>query len=150
MGNQGTAASEFIEAVEVIQSGAIGEVTEMRIPWTNRQFGRKHQASRLASSSWRMCQSALGPLSRPCSGAPYSSVYHPFKWRGWWDYGTGALGDMACHTANMAFMALDLGYPDSVSANTGPINPETYPAWATVDFKFPCPRCQAARQFYLV
>lgn len=138
MGNQGTAANGFREAVEVIQSGAIGEVTEMHV-WTNRPVwpqapGITARPSKLEDVPkhvhWDLF---LGPAPE----RPYSSVYHPFKWRGWWDYGTGALGDMACHTANMAFMALDLGYPDSVSANTGPINPETYPAWATVDFKFP-------------
>src|SRR5205823_1601426 len=48
-----------------------------------------------------------------------------------------ALGDMACHTANMAFMALKLGYPTSVVAESGDINPETYPDWARIQFEFP-------------
>ncbi len=64
-------------------------------------------------------------------------MYHPHDWRGWWDFGTGSLGDMACHTANLAFMALQLGLPERVSAKSGPINPETYPAWATITYEFP-------------
>ena len=55
----------------------------------------------------------------PAPERPYTPGYHPFNWRGWWDFGTGALGDMACHTANMAFMALKLGYPTSVVAESG-------------------------------
>jgi hypothetical protein len=63
--------------------------------------------------------------------------YHDFNWRGWWDFGTGALGDMACHTANMAFRALNLGYPTSVVAEATDVNPETYPSSAKVTFQFP-------------
>lgn len=74
----------------------------------------------------------IGPAPyRPCHPS-----YHPFNWRGWWDFGTGALGDMACHTANMAFMALKLDAPTQISAQSGPINPETFPAWATINFDF--------------
>ena len=54
-------------------------------------------------------------LARPGPG-PYANGYHPFAWRGWCDFGTGALGDMACHTMNMPYMALDLRDPTSVEA----------------------------------
>jgi hypothetical protein len=73
----------------------------------------------------------------PAPERPYAPGYHPFAWRGWWDFGTGALGDMACHTANMAFMALKLGYPTSVVAEAGDVNPETCPSWAHVTIEFP-------------
>jgi predicted dehydrogenase len=56
---------------------------------------------------------------------------------GWWDFGTGSLGDMACHTANLAFMALELGLPTRVSARSGEINSATCPAWATITSEFP-------------
>src|SRR5262249_2661843 len=52
-------------------------------------------------------------------------------------FGTGAMGDMACHTANLPFMALKLGLPTRVSATSGDVNPETYPAWATITYEFP-------------
>ena len=55
----------------------------------------------------------------PARERPYKKdVYHTFKWRGWYDFGTGALGDMACHTANLPFMALKLGSPTSIAAPT--------------------------------
>src|SRR5262249_9167798 len=83
----------------------------------------------------------LGPApTRPYNGEiQYNkhATYHTFNWRGWWDFGTGALGDMACHTANMAFMALKLGHPTSVFAECGDLNPDTYPSWATVVLEFP-------------
>src|SRR5262249_35982739 len=73
----------------------------------------------------------------PAPERPYAPGYHPFAWRGWWDFGTGALGDMACHTANLPFMALKLGSPTTVQAEAGDINPETYPTWARITFQFP-------------
>ena len=73
----------------------------------------------------------------PAPERPYNHVYHPHDWRGWWDFGTGSLGDMACHTTNLPFMALQLGLPTRVSARSAEINPETYPAWATITYEFP-------------
>jgi predicted dehydrogenase len=137
MGNQGSAENGLREAVEVIQAGAIGPVTEAHV-WTNRPIWpqapklTKRPASKPvpAHVHW---DEWLGPAPE----RPYGDGYHPFAWRGFWDFGTGALGDMACHTANMAFRALKLGYPTSVVAENGEINPETYPGWATITFQFP-------------
>src|SRR5690606_3187858 len=68
---------------------------------------------------------------------PYHPAYHPFKWRGWWVFGTGALGDMACHTMNMPFMGLDLRDPVSLEAVTSGHNKETFPKWSVITYEFP-------------
>jgi predicted dehydrogenase len=69
---------------------------------------------------------------------PYNEAYVPFRWRGWWDFGTGAIGDMACHTMNLPFMALNLGAPSSVVAELAtPLNNETAPEGCTVTYEFP-------------
>jgi predicted dehydrogenase len=139
MGNQGSAADGIREAIEVLQSGAIGPIREAHI-WTNRPIWP--QAPQVMSRpegedpvpdslNW---DAFLGPAPM----RPYKAgVYHPFKWRGWWDFGTGALGDMGCHTANMAFRALKLGYPTTIEAKAGDVNDETCPGVATVTFEFP-------------
>ena len=131
MGNQGTASDGLRKGVEVIQSGAIGPVREVHV-WTNRPVwpqapsitARPPEAMAVPNHvDWYLF---LGPAP----DRPYHNAYHPFKWRGWWDFGTGAIGDMSCHTANLAFMALKLGHPLSIEAlDHGPINQETFPAW---------------------
>ncbi len=65
-------------------------------------------------------------------------IYEPFNWRGWQDFGTGALGDMACHTVNMPFRALDLDYPTEMEAMPfGQMNKESYPFGSKIRFDFP-------------
>jgi predicted dehydrogenase len=76
----------------------------------------------------------MRPYAVRARGKP---AYHPHDWRGYWDFGTGALGDMACHTANMAYRALRLDAPSAVVAEAGPINLETFPAWAHITYQFP-------------
>src|SRR5207249_6044886 len=73
----------------------------------------------------------------PSPYRPYDPIYHPFTWRGWWDFGTGALGDMACHTMNMPYMALDLRDPIAVEAESSGHNKESYPKWSIIRFTFP-------------
>lgn len=140
MGNQGTALDGLRQAVEVVRSGAIGQVREVHV-WTNRPGRFWKQAPDITA---RPAETPPVPpevhwdlFLGPAAERPYSPLYHPFHWRGWWDFGTGALGDMACHTANMAFMALELGSPTSIVAESGEVNSETYPGWATIRYQFP-------------
>ena len=72
----------------------------------------------------------------------------PFKWRGWWDFGCGALGDMACHTFNMPFAALDLRDPTSVQAETSGHNKDSYPKWSVITFEFPANSWRPALKAY--
>jgi hypothetical protein len=65
------------------------------------------------------------------------SVYHPFNFRGWWDFGTGALGDMGCHYLNTPYRALKLRYPTSVHASTSKLYPESFPLASIVTYDFP-------------
>jgi predicted dehydrogenase len=139
MGNQGTAENGLRRAVELVQAGVIGQVREAHV-WTNRpiwpqapQVMKRPPAAPVPSYvHW---DEFLGPAPE----RPYNPAYHPFAWRGFWDFGTGALGDMACHTANMAFMALKLyeTHPTTIVAEAIDLNPETYPSGARVEWEFP-------------
>jgi predicted dehydrogenase len=143
MGNQGTAENGLRRGVELVQAGVIGPVKEVHI-WTNRPIWP--QAPTVTSRP-----PAMDPPKNlhwdlwlgTAPERPYAKykdgkdAYHAFNWRGWWDFGTGALGDMACHTANLPNMALKLMYPTSIKGESGELNPETYPAWGHVLYKFP-------------
>ena len=72
----------------------------------------------------------------PAAYRPYGEGYHPFNWRGWWDFGTGALGDMACHTMNLPFMALNLRDPFNVQAETSGHDRDSYPAKSRITYEF--------------
>lgn len=136
MGNQGSAEDGLRRAVECLQAGVIGPVREVHV-WTNRPIwpqgmNRPPGVDPVpASLDWDLW---IGPAPlRPFK----SGVYHPFNWRGWQDFGTGALGDMACHTVNMPFRGLVLSYPDEIEARSSGINRETYPLASTIRFRFP-------------
>jgi predicted dehydrogenase len=83
-----------------------------------------------ASLDWDLW---LGPAPQ----RPYHPAYLPFKWRGWWDFGTGALGDIGCHAMDPVFRALKLGAPTSVQASSTRVNEETYPLGSMVTYEFP-------------
>jgi predicted dehydrogenase len=139
MGNQGTSSTGLREAVEIIRRGDIGTVQEVHL-WTNRPIwpqGQGRPASQEPVPSHLKWDEWLGPAAE----RPYHSDYVPFKWRGWQDFGTGALGDMACHTMNMACMALQLFDPISVEAEvdpewTGDARIESFPKWSVITFEF--------------
>jgi predicted dehydrogenase len=138
MGNQGTAGGNLRQSVEIIQAGGIGEVKEVHI-WTNRPVWPQSPHIKARPTKEEAVPEHLNwdVWLGPAPERPYSRVYLHFKWRGWWDFGTGALGDMACHTANLPYFALKLGAPTTVQAESEEPNPETCPAWAKVTYEFP-------------
>jgi predicted dehydrogenase len=146
MGNQGSGLSGLRRAVELVRSGILGEVTEAHV-WTNRPFKYWKQAPDVVKRPTEAAVPKHVHWEEWIGGAPFrpyavreaekKPAYHPHDWRGYWDFGTGALGDMACHTANMPFRALLLDAPDAVLAEGSEINPETYPAWAHIRYFFP-------------
>jgi len=141
MGNQGHGGEGLRLYWEFIHDGAIGKISEVHV-WTDRA-GTPERAwwpqgiSRPQGSEpvpegldWELWQG-------PARWRPYNSAYVPSKWRGWWDYGCGALGDMAVHNADPAFFALDLGAPTAVEAESSPVNDETLPVWNIIRYEFP-------------
>ncbi|MGE0605588.1 MAG: Gfo/Idh/MocA family protein [Pirellulales bacterium] len=135
MGNQGTANTTLREAAAALRAGAVGKVQEVHV-WTNRpiwpQGGARPEAAAETPKHvhWDLW---LGPAPY----RPYAAGYHPFAWRGWWDFGTGALGDMACHTVNMPYMGLELRDPTSVQAEHSGHNGDSYPNWSIINYDFP-------------
>lgn len=73
----------------------------------------------------------------PAPYRPYHPAYDPYDWRGWWDFGTGAVGDMACHNLDPAFWALNLGHAASVEAGSTVLDPEATPAGSIIYYEFP-------------
>ncbi len=139
MGNQGTAENGLRRAAEMVRGGELGDVTEVHV-WTNRPIWP--QAPQVTDK--KPPQTADVPKGVDWEAflgvAPerhYAKNIHPFSWRGYWDYGTGAIGDMACHTANMAFMGLKLAHPTHVSAVAGDVNSLSCPSYAHVIIQFP-------------
>lgn len=135
MGNQGHSGEGARLINEWIWDGAIGDVYEVHC-WTNRPVwpqGIKRPTeipSVPPSLDWNVW---LGPAP----WRPYHPAYAPFAWRGWWDFGTGVIGDMGAHIIDHPFWALDLGYPDSVQAASTNFNEETYPSSSIITYKFP-------------
>jgi predicted dehydrogenase len=135
MGNQGTANDSLRKAAAVVQAGHLGTVKEVHV-WTNRPIWA--QGGERPAPEPEIPPNVHWDLwIGPAAFRPYAPGYHPFAWRGWWDFGTGALGDMACHTFNMPFMALDLRNPVSVEAEHSGHNKDSYPSWSVIKFQFP-------------
>jgi predicted dehydrogenase len=135
MGNQGHASDSTREIREWVEAGAIGTVREVHY-WTDRPIWpqgidqRPEAVDVPTTLNWDLW---LGPAPL----RPYAPDYAPFAWRGWWDFGTGALGDIACHSMDVAYWALDLGYPSRIEAETTPVNRETAPTTSRIVYDFP-------------
>jgi predicted dehydrogenase len=161
MGNQGHSRDDARKVIEYIQAGAIGEVKEVHV-WTNRPLGYWPQGvPRPAPSStpseklgWdgravteRLAAALTGNYPVPnglawdlfLGVAPqveYHPIYHPFNWRGWVDWGQGALGDMGAHLIDHPFWALELGLPTSIETISTPFNKVSFPSATTTYYEF--------------
>jgi len=135
MGNQGHASEGARLINEWIADGAIGDVTEVHA-WTNRPIwpqgiDRPETIPSVPSTlDWNVW---LGPAP----WRPYHPAYHPFTWRGWWDFGTGAIGDMGAHFLDQPYWALNLGAPITVEASSTEMKKETYPLASILRYHFP-------------
>ncbi len=134
MGNQGHAGDGIRLIREWVEAGLIGTVREVHF-WTDRPIWPQAIDRPLqeyyvpATLDWNLW---LGPAPE----RPYNPAYEPFNWRGWWDFGTGALGDMACHIMDAAFWTLDLGSPTRAIAETTEQFKETAPKSSRVEYHF--------------
>ncbi len=135
MGNQGTANETLRRSAAILKGGHLGTIKEVHVI-TNRPvwpqgIDRPASAEPPATLDWEVW---IGP-------APYRDyapgAYHDFRWRGWWDFGTGALGDMACHTFNMPFMGVGLKDPVSIQAWCSGHNHDSYPQKSKIRYEFP-------------
>ncbi|MDB6053368.1 MAG: putative dehydrogenase [Verrucomicrobiales bacterium] len=135
MGNQGHSGEGIRAFSELFNAGAIGDVHEVHC-WTDRPIWPQGMQSRPAAQpvpdtlDWDLF---LGPAPM----RPYNKAYHPFAWRGWWDFGCGALGDMACHIMDVSYTALKLTNPVSVEAQSSGASEEAAPNWSIITYHFP-------------
>jgi predicted dehydrogenase len=134
MGNQGHAGEGNRLVQEWINAGVLGEVREVHA-WTNRPIWPQGMAEALPAEpvpdtmNWDLWL-GVAPTR------PYNSQYAPFKWRGWWDFGCGALGDMGCHILDAPYTALNLGYAESVMAESEGLTDQCAPLKSKVVFTF--------------
>jgi len=136
MGNQGTSYDGFRAGVELLRSGVLGSIKEIHV-WTNRPVWPQG-VSRPTDTPGVPNNVHWYEFLGPAADRPYSPKYHPFNWRGWLDFGTGALGDMACHTINVAAYALNLFDPESVEVveTSGIVDNESFPVWSHIKTNF--------------
>jgi predicted dehydrogenase len=139
MGNQGNSSGDLESTTEYVKSGVIGTVQEVHV-WTDRAQRGWPQGSNvmlpkegLPTPDHIRWDSFLGVAPK----IPFSPAIHPIKWRGYMDFGTGALGDMACHNMDPAFVALDLDQPSYVKTECSEFNRVSFPAWSIVEWGFP-------------
>lgn len=147
MGNQGHSGEGIRQITEWIAAGLIGKVREVHA-WTNRPiWPQSSEMQRPTDVQAPPAGMDWNEWIGPAPMRPFHSAYHPGKWRAWWDFGTGALGDMGCHIIDPVFMALNLRYPTSVEGNVSTVFEtfgkkttgrfECYPRSSVIRFKFP-------------
>lgn len=139
MGNQGHSSGGLESTIECIKSGVIGTVQEVHV-WTDRAQRWWPQGKEVSLPTEKSDIPEHVDWDSFLGVAPethYSKAIHPFRWRGYVDFGCGALGDMACHNMDPAFMALDLDQPTYVKTECSEFNQVSFPAWSIVEWGFP-------------
>ena len=135
MGNQGSSGEGVNLVAEWIANGEIGEITKVeaftdRPIWPQGLNTPKDVHPVPDTLDWDL-------FTGPAKMRPFNEVYHPWNWRGWWDYGTGALGDMACHILHPVFVGLELGYPTKAQGNSTLLLQDCAPSAQSVKLTFP-------------
>ena len=122
MGNQGASCPQQILIKKWIDKGLIGAVDTVYV-WTNRPVWPQGIPTPIDKPALpdTMSKANWDVFIGPATYTDYHPLYHPFKWRGWWNFGTGALGDMGCHLIDVPFRALELGYPTEVECSVGQV-----------------------------
>ena len=137
MGNQGASNVDTARVCASIWNGDIGEVTEVHA-WTNRPKWPQCLNFPEDSDKYKMPPGLKWDLwLGPAPERPYHPAYHPWNWRGRWDFGTGALGDMACHIMDIAMRSLRLKYPDAIEASSSKWTMDSPPESEKISFYFP-------------
>ncbi len=133
MGIQMHQSGTYRNVVEQIRAGAIGRVTEVHV-WRSGGYAPGDRPKKsppvpkgLHYDQW------LGPAPY----RPYHPAYLPRKWRGWWDFGEGLLGDFGCHLMDLPYWALELGHVGRIEAEGPPVHPESTPRWMIVRYDYP-------------
>ncbi|MEF8845754.1 MAG: Gfo/Idh/MocA family oxidoreductase [Bacteroidales bacterium] len=135
MGNEGHSNDNVRKIAEIIWNGTIGEVREAHA-WSDRPIWP--QGLEPPEKSMEVPDSLDWDLFiGPAADRPYHSDYHPWSWRAWWDFGTGALGDMGCHILDTVFYALKLKYPTHAQASSTLVYKESAPNASQVEYTFP-------------
>jgi predicted dehydrogenase len=132
MGTQMHATANYRRAVELVQTGAIGNVTEVHV-WCQKSQTAQPPTDHNPPPKTLHWDLWLGPVA----DQPYHKIYHPHDWRAFWDFGTGTLGDMACHYVDLVYWALKLHAPLTVAAEGPAVDPHITPAWMIAHWEFP-------------
>ncbi len=162
MGNQGTALDSSREAIAQLRSGVLGTLKEVYV-WSNRPVWAQGPGRRMTMKKFvaqarkenpddadRLIDSKKKQIARDLENVDWEhwlgvapkreywpGLYHAFQWRGWWDFGSGALGDMACHQVTVPFASCGLRNPVSVVAKTTGHDYDSFPASSIIEFQFP-------------
>ena len=132
MGTQIHAGDNYRRVVELIQTGAIGKVSEVHV-WVGVNYGGSRFTTNTPAPKHLDWDLWLGPAPQ----RPYSKGVHPGRWRRFWDYGTGGLGDFGCHYMDLVHWALKLRHPTTVEAEGPELHPDATPAWLIVKYQHP-------------